>query len=79
MSNVQLGISNALLKFGRLYLFTLFEAGLRDRKGSGRARTGNTKLRVCLLIYLFHAFTLLGLGSQEVQGGHLSLLGKDSS
>lgn len=77
--NVQLGISNALLKSGKIYLFTLFEAGLNNMKGSGCIQTENIKLSVCLLIYLFHALTLLGLSSQEVQGGHLSLLGEDIS
>lgn len=34
---------------------------------------------MCSLIYLFHAFTLLRLSSQEVHDGHLSLLGRDIS
>lgn len=77
--NVQLDISNALLKSGRVHLFTLFEAGPNNMKGGGCIQTENIKLSVCLLIYPFHAFTLLGLSSQEVQDGHLSLLGKDIS
>lgn len=36
-------------------------------------------MSVCSLIYLLHAFTLLELGSQEVQDGHLSLMGGDVS
>lgn len=63
----------------RVYLFTLFEAGPNNMKGGGCIQTENIKMSVCSLIYLSHAFTLLGLSSQEVHGGHLSLLGRDIS
>lgn len=53
--NVQLEISNALLKFGRLYLFTLFEGSPNNMKEVGVYRQ-NIKISVCSLIYLLLLF-----------------------
>lgn len=52
--NVQLGISNALLKSVRVYLFTLFEVGPTNMKGGGCIQRISSRVRVYLFICFMH-------------------------